>query len=292
MSRVLDLRKESYVLSRLPKDLPEGVKEDLLAFTEEVLWESCKDIDTFKEEFDKACEEAEEPMQEAEEPEHIKKIDQLLKAKGFHALRPGILAGVYMRSWEKGNDRHSVTITAPKDIPNVTMMITADHRNIYIGGRDNVLKNKEAEFKKQVQAVEKYLGGINESIVESVMRLGRMNESDSTNGRDVTEKFLKEVKDFLKAKGYKEGQLINLRHNGTVVQEFVKPGTKDYVHVSYFNAQAHGRMMVFSVDHNHQDMMNVQDAKLKYWYNSDNFTDSKLKDFYSKAMSQLKSKVK
>ena len=63
-NKILELRMENYIISHMPENLSESYKEKLLGYADEVLMESCEDMDTFKKEFLKACNEAEEAEQE------------------------------------------------------------------------------------------------------------------------------------------------------------------------------------------------------------------------------------
>jgi hypothetical protein len=76
-NKILELRMENYVISHMPESLSESFKEKLLGYVDEVLMESCTDMDTFKAEFRKACNEAEE----AEQEEKIENEDSMKKFK-------------------------------------------------------------------------------------------------------------------------------------------------------------------------------------------------------------------
>lgn len=79
-NRITDLRKENYVISALPENLSEATKEKLLGYAQDVLWEACDDVETFKEEFDKAVDEAE--AMEKDEQEELEKSESLKKKFG------------------------------------------------------------------------------------------------------------------------------------------------------------------------------------------------------------------
>ena len=79
-NRITDLRKENYVISALPENLSEATKEKLLGYAQDVLWEACDDVETFKEEFDKAVDEAE--AMEKDDQEELEKSESLKKKFG------------------------------------------------------------------------------------------------------------------------------------------------------------------------------------------------------------------
>lgn len=67
--KILDLRKENYVISKLPETFSEATKEKLLGYAQDVLWEACDNMDDFKEGFDKACDDAAKCEDEFEDKE-------------------------------------------------------------------------------------------------------------------------------------------------------------------------------------------------------------------------------
>lgn len=78
-NKVLELSMENYIISNMPESLSESYKEKLLGYADEVLMESCKDMESFKEEFDKACKDAVEAEEEEKKASEEDSMDKFKK---------------------------------------------------------------------------------------------------------------------------------------------------------------------------------------------------------------------
>lgn len=78
-NKVLELSMENYIISHMPESLSESYKEKLLGYADEVLMESCDNIETFKEEFDKACSEAVDAEEEEKKASEEDSMDKFKK---------------------------------------------------------------------------------------------------------------------------------------------------------------------------------------------------------------------